>query len=252
MRRRRRTPVLFRVLPGASPVSRMWAGTKLSALAVITVAVIAIPGWGAVGALAGVVLLTALVARVPTSVVPEPPMPLVVLLALGGVSAFLGGGLALYAQSILIAFGVVALGLLVTWTTPPDQLGSAIAVLMSPLSRLGAPAGLWAATTALAVRSLPLILDDLGTILAVHRLRRPIGPTSRSPGRRMVQLLREARDVSIAAVSVSARRGRDVAAAVATRGGVRPLTARVPRLRIGDLAAAAIAALVVAASIAWR
>lgn len=226
---------VLRVLPGPSPVRGMWAGSKLLALGLVASAAVVSPGRGTVIALVAVVLAALLGARVPLSVVPRPPIWLWVVLLIGAGASVVGGGLDLYVRTTLITVALIALGLVVTWTTPAEELAPALAALLRPLGRVGLPTSTWASTIALSVRALPLIGEDLQTILAVRRLRRPTDRPAISLPRRMRSLTSDGVDLAIAAVAVAARRGRDVGIAVAARGGVAAVRPQTPHLGSADL-----------------
>src|SRR5258706_8801859 len=71
---RRDTELTFlRLVPGTSPVHRLWAGTKLLVAAELALMVSISPTWATVGAAAGVVAPELLVARIPRGAFP--PLP---------------------------------------------------------------------------------------------------------------------------------------------------------------------------------
>lgn len=224
--------VLLRVLPGDSALRRMWAGTKLVGLVVTAIGWLLFPGWGAAAAALGLVLVALVAARVPLSVLPRPQVWLVALVLLGALTAAVGGQLAAYVQAFTISYGVVALGAVVAWTTPLGEVADALLVLGAPLQRAGLPVGEWAAACAVGVRSLPMLLDEWRVLVAVHRLRTAAGPRPGLSGRG-----RSALALPVRALVMTLRRAREVAVAVAARGGPPDVRRGSVRLRRPDIAA---------------
>lgn len=237
--------LLLRTLPRRTPLHRMWAGTKVVVLLVITVTCLALPGWGAVAALTVVLVASAAAARIPPSVVPVPPLWFWLLLAVGAAVSLLGAGLGLYVQALAISFGVLGLGLMLGWTTPVDEIPPALAVIGRPLSRLGLPVDTWAAAVGISLRTLPLLLDEIRIIAAVQRVRRPPSDRGIRAARRA---LRDWADLGVTLLAVSVRRAAEIGTATAARGG-RPVLARVP-VRLGAPDAAALTAVILVCGLA--
>jgi energy-coupling factor transport system permease protein len=235
--------VLLRVLPGDSALRRMWAGTKLVGLTVTAIGWLLFPGWGAAAAALALVLVALLAARVPLSVLPRPRWWLVGLVLLGAATAAIGGQLGAYVQAFTISYGVVALGAVVAWTTPLGEVADALLVLGAPLQRAGLPVGEWAAACAVGVRSLPMLLDEWRVLVAVHRLRTAAG---RRPG--LSGRVRSALALPMRALVMTLRRAREVAVAVAARGG--PPDARLKSVRLHEPDIAALGAIVTSIGLA--
>jgi energy-coupling factor transport system permease protein len=103
------------------------------------------------------------------------------------------------------------------------------------------PVDEWAVAVALCVRSLPLLVDELRTLVAARRLR----PAPPRPGRSTLQRwLDEPVDLLVAALAVSMRRAGELAEAITARGGTGLIAARARRPRVAD----ALALLIVAAA----
>src|SRR4051812_29407161 len=83
---------LLRCLPGTSPMRRLWAGTKLVAAGAVGVAIVAKPSWPALGIATALLAIAVLTARFPLGAVPRIPRFVFVLLALGALLDFWGGG----------------------------------------------------------------------------------------------------------------------------------------------------------------
>lgn len=213
-RRPRVSEVLFRRLPGDSVVHRLWAGTKLICVAILSLAVAISPSWPVIGAVAVLVLTAAALARIPASVIPRPPVWLLASLAIGLLLSLAGGGLSAFARVLALSLLFTAASAVITWTTAPAELGPAIARLGAPLRRLCLPVDDYARTVALSVRCLPLLTAEVGTLLAARRLRRAgRRPTLRTAARELGDLL-------TATVSVTIRRADELGEAVVARGGI--------------------------------
>jgi energy-coupling factor transport system permease protein len=202
---------MFSRLPGDSPLQRIWVGTKLASLAMLTVAVLFNPAWTQVVSVAAVTAIAVLAARVPRSAVPRLPMWYWIPLLVGLGLAFVGHGARHYLNLIALTVLFTVMSALVVWTTSMHDLAPALGRLGRPLARLGLPVAEWAAVTALAVRCLPLLLQEFRTLLAARRQRRL--------DRRANELLGSLVDVLTAAMVVTIRRASDLGAAVTARGG---------------------------------
>src|ERR1700741_1806938 len=90
---RQRAPVvLFRPVPGDSVIHRLWAGTKLIAVAGIGVLLTFYPGWVPIGLVAVLILTTARLAHIQRGVLPSMPRWLWIFLFFGGSTAAFAGG----------------------------------------------------------------------------------------------------------------------------------------------------------------
>ena len=104
-RKPRKQVVLLRPVPGTSVIHDLWAGTKLLVVALIGELLTFYPGWVPIGAVALLIAVAAMLARIPRGVLPTIPRVLWVLLALGALTAALGGG------SPVLSLGSVDVGL---------------------------------------------------------------------------------------------------------------------------------------------
>jgi energy-coupling factor transport system permease protein len=242
----------LRQIEADTPVHRLWAGTKLVAAAGLSLTVSLSPSWPTVAASALVLIGGSVLARVPWSAVPRPPLWFWVALLAGAVLTVISGGapeiavgavhiglgnLASYALFTAVSFLLVGAGVLIGWTTPLGDLGPAIGRLLAPLRLLRVPTDEWAIAIALCIRSLPLLMDEIRTLLAARRLRP--SPSSRHGLLRHVD---EAGEILLAMLSVSLRRATEMGEAMTARGGTASITGRAPGPRGRD----AVAILVVA------
>lgn len=230
-RSRREAEITFlRLVPGDTFVHRLWAGTKLIAAFELAIAASVNPTWFALGVLAGVVLIGLLVARIPLGAFPRLPRGLYLLLLLGfALNAIsttkpvvdLGplpvslGALADAARFLAFAIVLITSAALVGWTTPLGAVAPALARLAAPLRRLRLPVDEWIVAIGLALRCLPLLVDEMRTLGAARRLRH-----HRPHDRNVRRSLLEVHDLVSTAIIVSLRRARDLGDAIAARGGI--------------------------------
>lgn len=231
--------ILLREIKVDSPVHRLWAGTKLLCVAGMSVTMSYFPTWGSLGLML-VLLLTAIVAaRIPRGAWPRPPVWFWVVIGLTGVLASISGGsphfkvagvlLGLGGLDAFLRFMLVGILLLLAaavmgWTTPMGDIAPAVAQLLSPLRRIRVPVDEIAVSVALCVRSLPLLVSEMRTLVAARRLR----PAPPRPGRTTAEKwLDELVDLLVAALAVSVRRAGELAEAITARGGTGLIAARI-------------------------
>ena len=230
--------VLLRRLPHESFMHRIGIETKLLGVIALTVATGLNTGWRMLAAVAAVVTLAVVTARVPWRAFPRLPLWFPLSLLLGLALAAAGGGADRFARLIAFSLLFALLALVIAWTTDLRELAPALRRLGAPLRRMGAPVDEWAITAALSIRCLPLILDECRTVMAGRRQRQLV----RDPGWIVDAIV----DVISASMSASMRRAADLGEAIAMRGGpVRPSAGRM-RLHLRD---AATLTLVLAASV---
>ena len=83
---------VLRYVPGTSPLHRMWAGTKLVTLALLSIALLLWPSWKSIGIMGALLLAAFLAARLPRGISPRLPWWLGAVLAIGAVLALVAGG----------------------------------------------------------------------------------------------------------------------------------------------------------------
>jgi energy-coupling factor transport system permease protein len=123
----------------------------------------------------------------------------------------------------------------VSWTTNVAEVPPAIAILGRPLRRCRVPVDEWAVALGLALRALPILLDEFRVLYAARRLRPKGRPAVwwRRPG----QWAAEAVDVFAAALTVALRRADEMGDAITARGGTGQISAATTRLTRRDLVA---------------
>ncbi|MFT3660551.1 MAG: energy-coupling factor transporter transmembrane protein EcfT [Gordonia sp. (in: high G+C Gram-positive bacteria)] len=217
-----RTPPL-RQLPGDSPVHRLWAGTKLLIVLILGLMTWVLPSYPSLGFVALCVLVFALCAGIPLGAIPRPPWWFWGLIVLGGIiTAFSSGGagVLVFLRGTALGLIVLAMSIMVIWTTPMAEIAPAIARLMAPLRLLRLPVDEWAVCIALSLRGLPLLMEEMRMLRAAHRLRPTSSADSGHPSAEMGIL-----DMIVAAMSSAMRRAAEMGEAITARGGTGRLTA---------------------------
>ena len=252
-RRRRKSVVLLRPVPGRTVIHELWAGTKLLLVAGIGVLMTFYPGWVPIGMVAALVLTAARLARIPRGVLPSIPRWLWFLLILGGVTAtFAGGSPVVDLGSIDVGLGglfnflritalsivLLGLGAMVSWTTNVAEIAPAVATLGRPLRKLRIPVDDWAVALSLALRAFPMLIDEFRVLYAARRLRPREVPTTRRERRRRWAL--EVIDLLAAAITVALRRADEMGDAITARGGAGQISAAPSRPKRADWIALAI------------
>lgn len=262
-RGQRKPVVLLRPVPGDTVIHRLWAGTKLIAVAGIGVLLTFYPGWVPIAFVAALILVTARLAHIPRGALPSIPFFLWILLAAGGALAALAGGspfvdigsvqlglggLLNFLRITALAIVLLGLGALVSWTTNVSDVAPAVATLGRPLRLLRIPVHDWAVTIALALRAFPMLIEEFRTLYAAHRLR-PVEPAETFRARRK-QRISNLIDLLAAAVTVALRRGDEMGDAITARGGAGQISAAPSRPRRRDWITFAVLVLVCGTALA--
>lgn len=221
---------LLRYVDGQSVVHRADARTKVAGLTVLVFVLSFDPTWSSVGVVWASVALSFVVARLPVGVRPRLPrlllwsmtLALLIGLAAGG-EPFLElgnnrpsigvGGLLLQLRLFGVTLGLLALALMLGWTTPMADLPAAADWLLTPLRWLRVPVDDLVTALAVAVRALPLMADELTTTSALWNLRsKPQG--SRLWGDGIVDMI----DFAATVTSSAVRRATEFADTLTNRG----------------------------------
>jgi energy-coupling factor transporter transmembrane protein EcfT len=233
---RRDTELTFlRLVPGDSVVHHLWAGTKLVIATELALMVSISPTWIMLAVAGGVVALELLVARIPLGAFPRLPNWFFVALLIsallnlwsstapvvhvGGVTLSMGA-LEEWARFTVLAVVLVTSGAIIGWTTPLGEVAPALARLGRPLRWLRLPIDEWVIAIALAIRCLPLLIDEIRILGAARRLRAHDRTASESPRAVIRSALIETHDLMSTAILASIRRSRDLADAIVARGGL--------------------------------
>jgi energy-coupling factor transporter transmembrane protein EcfT len=262
-RRANRPVVLLRPVPGASAVHDLWAGTKLLVVCGISVLLTFYPGWIAIGLVAALVLTAGRIAHIPRGALPSVPRWLLILMAVGGITAaFAGGSPVVELAGASIGFGgllnflrittlsivLLGLGAMVSWTTNVAEIAPAVATLGRPLRLLRIPIDEWAVALALALRAFPMLIDEFRVLYAARSLRpRQVAPTRRARRkRRALELI----DLIAAAITVTLRRADEMGDAITARGGTGQISAAPARPKLADWLALSITVAICVVAIA--
>lgn len=247
---------VLRYVARSSPVHRLWAGTKLLALVAFGVVLSFVPTWAAEGVVAAVLVATWMLARVPWRALPRVPWWLVVAAVVAdlvtlfdaparghGLQTPLGAlDVGAFVESVrltVLALLLLLGGLVLAWTTPLAEVAPALRTLLGPLRRLRLPVDDLVVTVALAVRGLPMLLDELRSVLAAYQARRFLlasrSSNGGSPGAEARQgssspegepkrgvlgpLLAEAGDIIVSLLVSTTRRAVEMGEAIDARGG---------------------------------
>ncbi|UXA16340.1 energy-coupling factor transporter transmembrane protein EcfT [Mycobacterium sp. SMC-4] len=262
-RKQRREVVLLRPIPGRTVMHDLWAGSKLLIVGAIGVLLTFYPGWVPIGAVAILIALAAILARIPRGVLPTIPGWLWFLVVLGAVTAaFAGGSPEITVGTVEIGLGgllnflriaaltvvLLGLGALVSWTTNVAEIAPAVAVLGRPLLALRIPVNDWAVALALALRAFPMLIDEFRVLFAARSLRpREVDRDGRARWRRWAA---EMIDLLAAAITVALRRADEMGDAITARGGAGQISAAPSRPQRRDWIAYAIVTVICGAALA--
>jgi energy-coupling factor transport system permease protein len=262
-RRRSRSVVLLRPVPGSSAVHELWAGTKLLVVFGISLLLTFYPGWVAIGLVAALVLTAARVAHIPRGALPSVPRWLWILIAIGAITAaFAGGSPAIELGGLPLGLGgvlkflrittlsivLLGLGAMVSWTTNVAEIAPAVATLGRPLRVLRIPVDEWAVALALALRAFPMLIDEFRVLYAARRLRpKQLPPTRRARRKhRALELI----DLLATAITVTLRRADEMGDAITARGGTGQISAAPSRPKLADWLTLSVTSALCAAAVA--
>jgi energy-coupling factor transport system permease protein len=232
----RRPLMLMRPVPGPSPIHALWAGTKLIAVLAISILLTITPSWAAIGVTAALVVLTAALGRISLACVPSVPRGLWLIVVVGSILTITNGGAPeIHIGPVTSGVGgfldflrvsslglvLIALGVVLSWTTQVADIAPAVATLLRPLRILRLPVKEWAVIVALALRLFPMLAEEYRLLAAARRLQ---PPQPDKPSRRA-----EIIELCTAAMVVSLRRATEMGDAITARGGIGRLCAHPAR-----------------------
>ncbi len=178
---------LLRYVDRDSVVHRSNARTKILCMSAMAICLALRPGWIAVAGIWVLGAATFAAARLPLRCIPKFPKivsyGLLAGLVLGSISGgepnitvgpwvFQAGGFLLQIRFSLVTLGLLFLSLLLGWTTPPSELPGAVRFLLRPFQKLGLPVEDVVAGLALAIRVMPLLMDELSSTFTLWKTRR--------------------------------------------------------------------------------
>jgi energy-coupling factor transport system permease protein len=190
------------------------------------------PTWLTLAVIVGLVVVALLVGRIPLGAFPRLPRGFYLLLALGlllsswattepvvhiGPLPVSLGALSDATRLLALSIVLVLSAAIVGWTTPLGAVAPALSRLARPFRALRMPVDEWIVAVALALRCLPLLIDEMRTLAAARRLRHKRPSDQAHQARRGVV---EVHDLVATAIVVSLRRAHDLADAMNARGGV--------------------------------
>ncbi|MEU0501857.1 energy-coupling factor transporter transmembrane protein EcfT [Nocardia sp. NPDC005998] len=213
--------VLFREVPVSSPVHRLWAGTKMIGVFLISLVLMFLPSWWVLGLMVVFLIAIGALAKLPLSTLPRLPWWFWAAIGVGALLNVPIGTEAVLRYTNVLVFGLVLLAasFLIAWTTPMGDIAPALAGLGAPLRRLRVPVDEFAVVIALTLRGLPLLIEEIRVLRAARRLRPRDRGLYRAADNPLV-------DILTAAMAVSSRRATELGEAITARGGTGQLTAR--------------------------
>ncbi len=221
---------LFRYVDGTTIVHRADARSKVVGLTALVFAFSFSPSWIAVGIIWALVVLLFVAARLPVSVIPRPPRLLYAAMVIAMFFGILSGGepfvsvgerqLGIGGAIFQIRFfgvtlGLLALSLLIGWTTKAADLPRAAEWMLRPLRWVRVPIDELVAALTIAVRALPLVADEFALVTTLWRTR----PKREGP-RDVRHYLVDGMDVAATVTAASVRRARELGEAIEQRGSV--------------------------------
>ena len=239
-----RSQSFFRPVPVESPIHRLAPETKVLGGIVISIGLVFNPLWSHVLVAAGLVIAVFIMANLPRSVLPK--ITLIVRFALFGgaigaaasgeepfVAGIGVGGLLDYGRLIVVGIVMILWAGILSWTTGLTAVGFAIRRLIRPLRRVGVPVDEIGSVVALAVRSLPLVTDEIDVVNESVTNRPSPADLSDKPLREAFSYIG---DIATAVVIGSHRRARDLATAMISRGSTTAPDPHRPDFRKIDIA----------------
>jgi len=230
-----RAKAFFRPVPVDSPIHRLAPETKVVSGIVISIGLVFNPQWSHVLFAAALVIAVFLLARLPRSILPSVPLLVRFALLGGAIGATASGeepfvagvgigGILDYARLITVGIVMILWAGILSWTTGLTAVGFAVRRLIKPLGRIGVPVDEIGTVIALAVRSLPLVADEIDVVNESVTNRPPPADLSDKPLREAFSFIG---DTATAVVIGSYRRARDLATAMVSRGStLAPAPAR--------------------------
>jgi energy-coupling factor transport system permease protein len=231
---RKKNITIFRYVERKSPIHNLWGGTKIISMVILTIALILLPNWISLGLFAVFIFVLFKISKLPKGVFPIIPWSLVILILglnftfsffaggspivhIGHTKLMLGGLLDAVQFSLLTAEFIVLLAI-VGWTTPIGEVSTTMSQLAKPFRVLGAPVVEYVSMLSLAVRCIPIIIEEL-RILGASRKLQGFGKRAFEKATKFREIRKEAIDSAVQAIAISIRRSQEIGDAIVARGG---------------------------------
>lgn len=158
--------------PGTTPLHALDARVKITVVLVYSIALFFVDTWWGMGAYAVVAVACLAVGRMRVLALARQLLPLWLILALTLLSSALGGagilvGLFYVTRIVLI----LAASFVLTATTTASDISQAIESMLRPLAHVGVPVRDIAAVSGIALRFIPIIIDEFQGIRAAQASR---------------------------------------------------------------------------------
>ena len=241
----RRRVTLGAYVPGDTPVHRLDARVKIVLLVLATVAAFAARGPRALAVVAAGLVVTLVASRTSPLLVARGLRPAALVLAfsvlanavvLVGQPGFSPDGLVRGATAVARIVMLVGFALVLSSTTMPTAVATALSQLMAPLGRLGVPVGGISTAVSVALRFIPLTIGELERIRSAQRARGAVLDGS------VAAALRGWRQVLVPLLVALLRRADELAEAMCDRCYTGEQTSMATPLRPRDWAALALGA----------
>lgn len=216
----------FRPIPIESPIHSMAAETKIVAGVLISLGLVFNPQWSHVLVAAALAAIVFKLSRLPLSIIPKMPELMFFALLGGAMGSAMSGedptvfGLGI--GSLLDYIRLISIGILMIlwtgilgWTTGLNAIGFAVRRLLSPLRFIGVPIDEIGTVIALAIRSLPLVADEVDVVSETVNSR---PPDMEHEDKIFKQAMAYIADTTLTIVVGTHRRARDLATAMVSRG----------------------------------
>ncbi len=231
---KQREMTLFRFLDIESPIHKLWAGTKIIVMVLVTTTATVTVSWKVLGIFFAFLLLVWLVSKVPLNATPRIPMWFVGFILISGIATGIAtggkpivkmnhiaiqlGGVELFLQFLAFTLEILVTLMLVGWTSRLGEVSDSLATLLGPLKRIGFPTTELVNTIALSIRGVPLVTEELKMIAASEKQRRKHKPAF-DDANSVRDVFREGIDLVVSALASSLRRAQEMGEAMVARGG---------------------------------
>lgn len=212
-------------LPWSSPVSAMWAGSKVLAWASLLTVLLFFPSWVSTIITAFFLAVMTALARMPRRALPNLPAAFWSGILGGFIGASLSGGFLVFLKFTLIMMLFLWGTSLLLLTTSTQEFTQALSTFFHPLRRLWVNVPMWIHAMTLSIRSVPMLLDQSRALqdTMTIRLYRQSRVTTRSIFAHFV-------DVATASLASAAYRAELMGTAISMRGGIPNISPSRPRL----------------------